>query len=112
LFIEKINQIYQFGIIYVGIKYLENNLTIVGTGTIIIEPKLIRATKSVGHIEEIVVHPKFRGIGISSQIINLLKDYAITKDCYKIILSCEENLSKVYEKCGFKQKGIQMSFYL
>ena len=112
IFMEKINQIYQIGIIYIGIIYSESNFTIVGTGTIIIEPKLIRGAKSVGHIEEIVVHQEFRGMGVSTQIINMLKSYAKTKDCYKILLNCDENISKVYEKCDFKQKGIEMSFYL
>ena len=62
----------------------------------------------LGHIEEIVVDPDFRGRDISTHIVNMLKSYAIDKDCYKVILGCDAKLSKVYEKCGFKQKNIEI----
>jgi len=120
IFLEKINQIYMFGIIYLAIQHIDTNsnsndkfkFKIIAAGTIIIEPKLIRGTKSVGHIEEIVVDPDFRGRGISTNIVNMLISYAKTMNSYKVILGCDKKLSKVYEKCGFKQKNIEMSFYL
>ena len=53
-----------------------NNIEIIASGTIIIEPKIIREGKNVGHIEDIVVAKHMRGKDISSKIINILKLFA------------------------------------
>ena len=42
---------------------------IIASGTIIIEPKIIRGGQNVGHIEDIVVKNNFRGKGISKAIL-------------------------------------------
>lgn len=84
---------------------------ITATGTIFIETKIIRSGKSVGHIEDIIVHENFRGKGISKIIIESLKEYAESMNCYKVILNCNEEVMPIYEKSGFKKKGIQMSIY-
>lgn len=85
---------------------------IIASGTVIIEPKIIRGGKCVGHIEDIVVHPMFRGRGISHTLLDKLREYAVSKNCYKIILDCNESVCNVYMKNGFKVSGIQMSNYL
>ena len=56
IFFENLKQINETGKIIVGI---ENN-KIISSGTIIIEPKIIRGGKSVGHIEDIVVLEEMR----------------------------------------------------
>jgi glucosamine-phosphate N-acetyltransferase len=104
-----IDDIYKNGIIYV---ITINDIDIIGTGTIFLEQKIIRNCKKVGHIEDVIVHPDYRNKGYSSLIVNKLKDYGFENNCYKIILDCDENIKKVYEKCGFKNKSIQMSNYL
>ena len=108
-FKKYIDDIYNNGIIYVSII---NNTKIIAAGTIFLEQKIIRNGKKVGHIEDIVVHPDYRGFGLSTIIINKLTMYGFDNNCYKIILDCEEDIKKVYEKCGFKQKSIQMANYL
>ena len=85
---------------------------IIASGTIIVEPKIIRGGKCVGHIEDIVVHPLYRGQGISQILLQKLQEYAVSKNCYKIILDCNNSVSNVYLKHGFKVSGIQMSNYL
>jgi glucosamine-phosphate N-acetyltransferase len=108
-FIKYIETIYNNGIVY--IIYL-NNKDIIASGTIFIEQKIIRNGHKVGHIEDIVVDPKYRGFGLSSIIINKLKEYGIENNCYKIILDCDEKVKNVYEKCGFIKKSIQMAIYI
>lgn len=97
------------------IGYVLDNKTnffeIVGSGTIIIEPKIIRGCKSVAHIEDIVVKSNWRGKKISQLILNELKEFAKINGCYKIILDCDEQVSRVYKLNGFEKKGIQMGLY-
>ena len=107
-FIKYIDDIYKNGIIYISVI---NNTTIIATGTIFLEQKIIRNGKKVGHIEDIVVDPNYRGFGLSSTIINKLTEYGFDNNCYKIILDCDKNIKNVYEKCGFTEKSIQMAFY-
>jgi len=95
---------------YIGTP-LSDNFDIIASGTIIIEPKLIRGGKSVGHIEDIVVSQKYRGNGISKNILEMLKKVAREKDCYKVILDCNEEVKKVYNSSGFEENGIQMGIY-
>lgn len=111
-FIKQINEIFKFGIIIIAFCENNDHFTIVGSGTVIIEPKIIRNCKSVAHIEDIVVDPNYRGAGIAKNIISLLKDFSITNNCYKIIHNCTNNYVPFYEKSGFIVKGNEMSIYL
>ena len=123
-FLENINVIHTCGHIIVGyicnndvIDSIYGNITninieIICSGTIIIEPKIIRGCKNVGHIEDIVVKAAFRGNNLSQTILNKLKLYAEERNCYKVILDCHENLKKNYMRNGFEVKGIQMAVYL
>lgn len=113
IYLEYVKNISQMGSIIVA--YIENPETvsfdIIASGTIIIEPKLIRSGKCVGHIEDIVVKNKYRGQSISNDILEVLKNIARVKDCYKVILDCSEEVKKVYKKSNFSESGIQMALY-
>jgi len=112
-FMNNLTEIKNMGHIYVCYcTNTENKISIVGSGTIIFEPKIIRNGKYVGHIEDIVVDNNFRTMGISKKIIDKLILFAREKDCYKIILDCKTNLCEFYEKNGFEKHGVQMSKYL
>ena len=103
-FISLIENIYKMGIIVIGVS----DETIVCTGTIIIEPKIIHGGNSVGHIEDIVVLSSWRGKGLGSALIDHLKLYAFNNNCYKVILDCNERLENFYQQSGFSKYGIQM----
>lgn len=105
-FYKKICEINKLGTIIVC--YIKPDI-IIGTGTIMIEPKIIHGGKYVGHIEDIVVHPLYRNKKVASGIIHKLITYG--SHCYKIILDCNPSLQPFYEKLGFQYKNIQMSIY-
>jgi hypothetical protein len=114
LFLENIERINNIGTIFIGYIGDINNesFEIISSGTLIIEPKLIRDGKNVGHIEDIVVTKFMRGKGISQKILNLLKNEAREKKCYKVILNCKSEYERVYSKNGFIKNGLEMSFTL
>ena len=115
LFLKNIERISEIGAIIVGVIIDSSNsyidIEIIASGSIIIEPKIIRGGKNVGHIEDIIVKKHFRGKGVSQKILDSLKLIAREKNCYKVIVDCCETLKKVYIKNGFSVKGIQMAEY-
>jgi len=108
-FINKVNEISKMGTIIVSYSILCNHVQIIGTGTIIVEPKLIHGGKSVGHIEDIVVHKDYRKKGIATNIVNKL---VYLYHCYKVILDCKDELVDFYKFAGFKKYGNQMAKYI
>ena len=113
LFIKNIERINEMGSIVVGLlnDVSSNYFEIVASGTIIIEPKIIREGRNVGHIEDIVVAKHMRGKGISHKLLDILKLFARGSNCYKVILDCDNEVKNVYIKNGLKIKGIQMAEY-
>ena len=112
IFLRNISSICDMGSIIVGINNIStDDFEIIASGTIIIEPKIIRKGKNVGHIEDIVVAPHMRGKNISQKILNTLKYLASAYNCYKVTLDCSEEVNNVYIKNGFEFKGIQMTQY-
>lgn len=93
------------------INDIEKN-KIVGSGTIIIERKIIHNFKNVGHIEDIVVDNNYRGAGLGKMIINYLLDFAEKNNCYKTILTCSNENVGFYEKLGFIKKDNFMARYI
>ena len=85
---------------------------IVGTGSVIIEKKISRNFKSVGHIEDIVIDFNYRGNGYGKELISYLKNYCEKNNCYKVILNCDTKNKIFYEKNGFISKNLEMSFYI
>jgi glucosamine-phosphate N-acetyltransferase len=76
---------------------------IVGSTTLIIEPKFIHNGGIVGHIEDVVVNKDFQGKKIGEKIMKYLIEIAKNRGCYKTILDCTDDVKPFYEKLGFKQ---------
>lgn len=112
-FEESITKISQMGDIIVCIddQTILGSNPIVGTGTIIYEPKITHGGKSVGHIEDIVVDEKDRGHEIATEIIKKLVESAKEHNCYKVMLNCSPEIEKYYERRGFTKKGAHMAIY-
>lgn len=90
---------------------IEDACQIIASGTLLIEFKLIHNLGKVGHIEDIVIDKNYRKKGLGALMINHLIDLANEKECYKVILDCDIKNQLFYNKCGFLQKGIEMSYY-
>jgi len=84
---------------------------IIGSATLLIEPKFIHNGKNVGHIEDVVVSKKAQSKGLGKNLIMYLTTFMNEMNCYKFILDCSENVQTFYSKCGYNSKAIQMSLY-
>lgn len=85
---------------------------IIGTITLLVEPKIIHNLSAVGHIEDVVVDRAYRSRGIGKHLVLKAIDVAKKMGCYKIILDCSSNNVEFYQKCGFVEKDKQMALYL
>ena len=78
---------------------------IVGSTTLLIEPKFIHDGGKVGHIEDVVVDKNHQGKKIGEKIIRYCLELAKEKGCYKTILDCSDEVKPFYEKLGFKHNA-------
>ena len=83
---------------------------VVGFAVLLVEEK-VRGGR-LGHIEDVVSHPDFRGLGVGRFIISELTDIASTMGCYKVALHCHEQNVGFYEQCGFHPNGSSMQKFL
>jgi glucosamine-phosphate N-acetyltransferase len=76
---------------------------VVGTTTLLVEPKFINKGMRVGYIEDVSVRKGYDGLGIGSQLIAYAIHDAISVEaCRKILLYCSKNTIPFYEKLGYK----------
>jgi glucosamine-phosphate N-acetyltransferase len=76
---------------------------VVGTTTLLVEPKFIHEGMRVGYIEDVSVRKGYDGLGIGSQLITYATQDAISVEgCGKILLYCSKNTMPFYEKLGYK----------
>lgn len=106
-FISNLNINHQ---IFVLVDPSTNN--IIGSGTLLIENKIIHNMSKVAHIEDIVIDKSFREKGYGKMIIDYLINEANKLNVYKIILNCSEENVLFYKKCNFIKKGVEMAKYL
>lgn len=83
---------------------------VVGSITLLIEPKFIHKGGLVGHIEDVVVDKRYQGKGIGEKLVNFALEYAKKQGCYKTILDCSDDVKPFYEKLGFKHHSSEMRF--
>jgi GNAT superfamily N-acetyltransferase len=84
---------------------------IIGSATLLIEPKFIHECGRVGHIEDVVISKNIHGGGFGRRLIEHLTKRARLLGCYKVILDCSNKNVGFYEKCGFIAKGREMALY-
>ena len=84
---------------------------IIGMVKVIYEKKIIHNFSSVAHIEDFVIHSKYRGFGFGKMAVQLIVNHAKNGGCYKVILNCNDEVKEFYEKCGFSHKNHQMAIY-
>ena len=88
----------------------EVNGIIVGSTTLLIEPKFIHEGGIVGHIEDVAVKKEFQGEKIGEKIIKYVLELSKNHNCYKTILDCSDDVKQFYEKIGFKHHSNELRF--
>lgn len=86
--------------IYVALKH-ENKSLIVGTITLLVEPKFIFSGDRVGHIEDVSIKKGYQKLGIGSMLVRHAIAAAKRMGCVKIVLDCSDETMYFYEKLGF-----------
>lgn len=76
---------------------------IVATSAIMYEYK-IRYTQPKAYIEDVAVHPKYRGKGLGKKMVEHCLSCAKKRNCYKVVLSCDDNVVGFYKSLGFKKE--------
>lgn len=89
----------------------DSTYNIVGIVKLIFERKILHNFMRVAHIEDFVIGEKYRGFGYGKLTIEEIKKYCFDMNCYKIILNCNDDAKKFYEKCGFQNNNHEMSCY-
>ncbi|RLF98618.1 MAG: GNAT family N-acetyltransferase [Thaumarchaeota archaeon] len=78
---------------------------IVGTAELVIKHNLTHGGRPYGYIENVVVDEDYRGKGVGNKLIESCIKIAREKGCYKLILTCKDDLVKWYGKFGFREFG-------
>jgi glucosamine-phosphate N-acetyltransferase len=82
---------------------------LLGSATLVIEPKFIHGCSPVGHIEDVVVAKEARGTGVGALLVDHLVEAALLAGCYKVLLDCSEKHVGFYEKSHFARDGVCMA---
>ena len=91
--------------------YCDSSNNILGALTLLVEQKFIHNGKCAAHIEDFVVKQEVRAQNIGKDLIHYTIQYAKEHNCYKIILDTNSKLESYYNKYGFVNKGLYMSYY-
>lgn len=83
----------------------------IGSITLLIEPKFIHGIKNVGHIEDVIIDNNYRNLKLGKLLIDYFIHQCKKLDCYKIILNCKKELITHYKKYNFDNKNIEISLY-
>jgi glucosamine-phosphate N-acetyltransferase len=93
----------------VGKEEKKEKNKVLGTTTLIVEPKFIAGGARVGHIEDVAVRPGYQGMSIGSRLVKHVTEYAKNKmGCIKIVLDCAEQTMPFYQKLGYTYQDICM----
>ena len=87
--------------IFVAIMKEQGKEMVVGTITLIVEPKFIFNGGRVGHIEDVSVKKEYQKMGLGSKLVMHATTVAKELGCVKIVLDCSDETMPFYEKLGY-----------
>jgi len=90
---------------FVATETVEDKQVIVGTYSVLIEPKFIHGGSYAGHIEDVAVHPDWQGRGVGKLLMRHAVAFCVTAGCYKVVLDCSPDLVEFYKQFGFYTNG-------
>jgi len=80
---------------------------LISTAKLHVEKKIY---EDLGHIQDVVTHPKMRGKGYGRTLVKFLTKKGMDEGCYKIVLSSINETRDFYEACGFVRSGYTYTF--
>lgn len=83
---------------------------IIGCCMLHLQYKLIRNGCKAGFIEEVIVDNQYRKKGVGEELIRFVIEEAKKVGCYKVTLSCFDELISFYTKCGFFKENNTMRY--
>jgi glucosamine-phosphate N-acetyltransferase len=85
-----------------GGDVIDAKKVVVGTTTLLVEPKFIFGGGRVGHIEDVCVRKDFQGLGIGGWLVNHATMVAESiMGCIKLVLDCSDETMPFYESLGY-----------
>ena len=81
---------------------------VIGTASLLLEPKFIHSGGSVGHVEDVAVNVNEQHHGVGAALVRHLVDVCREEQCYKVILDCDESVVPFYQKIGFSRWELAM----
>lgn len=79
---------------------------VIGALSLIVEPKMIHSGGLAGRIEDVVTHHDYKGRGVGTHLVQYAMKQAKLAGCYKVTLSCYEDVAQFYERLGFKRHDL------
>lgn len=81
---------------------------IIGTTTLLVEPKFIFCGGRVGHIEDVAVRAGYQRRGIGFKLVNYATEQSVMMRCVRTVLDCSDENIPFYEKIGYSYHGNTM----
>lgn len=81
---------------------------IIGTTTLLVEPKFIFGGGRVGHIEDVAVRAGYQRKGIGFALVDHATQQAALMRCVRTVLDCSDENIPFYEKIGYSYHGNTM----
>ncbi|MDQ6863960.1 MAG: GNAT family N-acetyltransferase [Thermoproteota archaeon] len=85
-----------------------NQGLIIGTTTLLVEPKFIFGGARVAHIEDVAVRAEYQKKGIGFKLVNYATEQAVRMRCVRTVLDCSDENIPFYEKIGYSYHGNSM----
>jgi glucosamine-phosphate N-acetyltransferase len=85
-----------------------NQGLIIGTTTLLVEPKFIFGGARVAHIEDVAVRAEYQKKGIGFKLVNYATEQAAIMRCVRTVLDCSDENIPFYEKIGYSYHGNSM----
>ena len=82
-----------------------NQGLIIGTTTLLVEPKFIFGGGRVAHIEDVAVRAQYQSKGIGFKLVSYATEHAAVMGCVRSILDCSNENIPFYEKVGYSCFG-------
>ena len=82
----------------------QNQGLIIGTTTLLVEPKFIFGGTRFGHLEDVAVRKAYERIGIGSKLVSHATESAAKMGCMKTVLYCSDDRMYFYKKLGYSYR--------